>query len=356
MSRMQSRRSRILRRSLLVLATVVGLASCRTVRFYAQAAKGQWEMLGKARPIPEVLADKASSPKLVERLKLVQDLRDFARQDLHLPADKQFADYTDLGRPYAVWVVFASKEFSVEPVGWWYPLVGTLSYRGYFDPESALAEGEKLKAQGLDVYVGGTDAYSTLGWFADPVLNTFLRRSDADLAELVFHELTHAKIFIPGDTDFNEALATTVGQAGVRKWLRSRGRLKDLHDYELELRKDQEIVSLLLGTRAELEKLYKKSAPDETLRQAKAATFQRMLARYAHIKGRWTGESRYDRFFEKPMNNARLNTVATYYDLVPDFEKLLGRCQGDIDTFLARVEAMKALPREKRRETLAKAP
>lgn len=345
-----------LRNALLLVAASAALASCGTVRFYAQAARGQWEMLHKARPIPEVLADKASSSKLREKLTLVQELRQFARDDLHLPVDQQFRDYSDLGRPYAVWVVFAAPEFSIEPKGWWYPLVGTLSYRGFFDPAPAKVAAEKLKAQGLDVYVGGTDAYSTLGWFADPVLNTFLRRDDADLAELIFHELTHAKLFIPGDTDFNEALATAVGQAGVRKWLRSKGRLKELDAYEGELQKDREIISLLLATRAELEKLYARPEPEKAMRQAKSDTFLRMRQKYEGIKRRWTGDSRYDRFFEKPMNNARLNTVATYYDLVPDFERLLNRCGGSIDTFLARVEAMKSQPKDVRRKDLAKAP
>lgn len=348
---------RRLRHALIVVTAAVALASCGTVRFYAQAAKGQWEMLGKARPIPEVLADKSSSVTLKERLKLIQKLRQFAREELHLPAEKQFSDYSDLGRQYAVWVVFASQEFSVEPKGWWYPLVGTLSYRGFFNAADAKAEGEKLAATGLDVYVGGTDAYSTLGWFADPVLNTFLRRDDAELAELIFHELTHSKLFIPGDTDFNEALATAVGQAGVRKWLRSEGRTRDLAEYERELAKDREIVNLLLATRVELEMLYAKyPEPNDALRQAKADAFKGMRARYDVVKRQWQGRSRYDRFFEKPMNNARLNTVATYYNMVPDFERLLKRCDGNVDTFLAKVEAMKGQSKEKRRELMAKAP
>jgi len=353
---MTARLQRILRRSLLVLVTAVALASCGTVKFYTQAARGQWEIMGKARPIPEVLADPATGGKLKQRLRLVQELRDFARKELHLPAEKQFGGYTDLGRPYVVWVVFASKEFSVKPKGWWYPLVGTLSYRGFFDAASAKAEGKKLKDQGLDVYVGGTEAYSTLGWFADPVLNTFLHRDDASLAELIFHELTHARLFIAGDTDFNEALATAVGQAGVRKWLRSRGRMDDLAEYEQGLTQDREIIDLLLSTRGELETLYATPSSAPSLREAKAAAFQRMQIRYGEIKRRWTGDSRYDRFFEQPMNNARLNTVATYYDLVPDFERLLKRWDGDVNVFLAKVEAMKSQSKDERRASVTKAP
>lgn len=342
--------------SILILVIAVGsLVSCGTVKFYAQAAHGQWFLLHKARPIPDVLADAATGIKVKTKLKLVQELRDFAKNSLHLPVTKQFSDYSDLGRDYAVWVVFAAPELSVEAKTWWYPLVGTLKYRGYFDEKSAVAEGQKLKSQGLDVYVGGTDAYSTLGWFADPVLNTFLRRGDAELAELIFHELTHSKIFIPGDTDFNEALATAVGQAGVRRWLKSQNQAAALEEYENNLAKDEEIVRLLLDTRTNLKNLYEKDGGDaEAKRTAKAAIFAQMQERYGEIKKRAKGDSRYDRFFAKPMNNARLNTVATYHDYIPGFERMLQECQGDLDQFFIRVEAMRSMAPKARRAALMK--
>jgi predicted aminopeptidase len=328
---------------------VVMLSSCRTIGFYSQAAQGQWQILRAARPLPEVIADGKSSAPLKQKLLLIEELRAYAKTTLHLPVDKQFKDYADLKRRYVVWVVFAAPAYSVEAEGWWYPLVGTLHYRGFFTEAAATAEAEKLMAKGLDVHVGGTEAYSTLGWFADPVLNTFLNRDTADLAELIFHELTHARIFIAGDTEFNEALATAVGGFGVREWLRSKGDKKALQDYEASMVKDREIIKLLLSTRAELKTAYA-TATDKAA--AKAACFAEMRQRYEGIKQRWTGASPYDRFFAKPMNNARLCTVSTYYDMVPDFERLIALYPGDIDGFFARVAELGELDHDARRLAL----
>lgn len=324
-------------RVLMLFSALVLLGSCRTVQFYSQAALGQWEMLHKARPIDEVIADPKSSAELKRKLRLVLELRTFAKEHLHLPSDKPFQDYTDLGRQHVVWVVYAAPEFSVEAKEWWYPLVGSLKYRGFFKEADAKAEGERLKAQGLDVFVGGVDAYSTLGFFADPILNTFLRRSDAELAELIFHELTHVRVFVGSDTDFNEALAIAVGEHGVHAWLRYKGDAKALREYDQHLAKDREIIQLLLRTRETLKTAYATKADK---RVAKTRCFSAMQSDYAAIKQRWTGDSRYDRFFAVPMNNARLNTVATYYDQVPKFEKLLKDCGYDLEKFFEKVEQM----------------
>ncbi len=344
---MPASRSRFRPRHWLILAfAVLGLASCRTLKFYAQAAHGQWEIVHKARPIPEVIADPTTKPDLRNRLTLVQTIRDYARNELHLPAEKQFKDYADLNRHYVVWVVFAAPEFDTEAYTWWYPLVGTLKYRGFFTETAAKEEAEKLKAQGLDVYVGGTEAYSTLGWFADPVLNTFIHRNEAELAELIFHELTHARLFLPGDTDFNEALATAVAEASVRRWLTSRGETAKLNAYEQNLAKDRQIIQLLLDTQAQLKAAYA-GGGDRALQ--KASIFREMEKRYAAIRQQWQGDSRYDRFFAKPMNNARLNTVATYYDLLPAFERLLKACHGDLEKFFSVLKETKSLSKNERR-------
>lgn len=347
---MRAPRYRLRPRHWLILAlSVLGLVSCRTLKFYAQAAHGQWEIVHKSRPIPEVLADPSTKPDLRSRLALVQTLRDYAQKELHLPAEKQFKEYADLNRRYVVWVVFAAPEFDTEAHTWWYPLVGTLKYRGFFTESAAKDEENKLKTQGLDVYVGGTEAYSTLGWFADPVLNTFIHRNEAELAELIFHELTHARLFLPGDTDFNEALATTVAEASVQRWLTSRGETAKLTAYEQNLAKDRQIIHLLLDTQSQLKTAY---ASGDDLPRKKATIFKDMERRYAAIRQQWRGDSRYDRFFAKPMNNARLNTVATYYDLLPAFERLLKECHGDLEKFFAVLKATKSLSKHERRKRL----
>jgi len=320
--------------------------SCGTIKFYTQAAGGQLEIWRKSRPNAAVLADAKVDERVKKRLRLIEELRTFAADHLRLPT-KSFGKYCDLKRPHVVWVVFAAPEFSVEARRWWYPLVGHLKYRGFFDEKDAKAEGERLKKQGLDVFVGGVDAYSTLGYFKDPVLNTFLHRSDTDLAELIFHELTHAKVFIPGDTDFNEAFATANAEDGVRRWLRSKDNLSALRDYEAGLLRSRQTIRLLLDTRNRLKKLYTLhdfATPDGE-RQAKQRVFEDML-RQGGASGIQT------RILQKngaaTWNNARLNTVAAYYTLVPGFERLMKKHGGDLGSFHRAVEAMRKLKDEER--------
>ncbi len=346
-----------LRRNLIRLtcavAVITALASCGTVKFYTQAVSGQAQIWWRSKPIPSVLST-TTDAKLKTRLQLVQQMRDFAAKELQLPADKSFHHYADLGRDCVVWVVFAAPEFSTEGKSWWYPIVGSLKYRGFFDKTAAKKLGETLKSDGLDVVVGGTEAYSTLGWFADPVLNTFLHRDPPELAELIFHELTHIKLFIPGDTDFNEAMATAVGQEGSRRWLRSQGKTAELAQYENALAKDHEIMRLLEKKRTELTKLYaaNRSLPIEQQRQAKAAAMASLQDDYQVIRQRWGGDSRYDRFFKVPMNNARLSNLSSYYQLVPAFNRLLKACDGDLGKFYQQVASFKSLSQSERRKRL----
>ena len=275
------------------------------------------------------------------------------RAQLDLPAQREYGRYTDLGRRYVSWVLFAAPEFSVEGKTWWYPFVGDLIYRGYFSEKDARAEARRLKAQGLEVYVGGVEAYSTLGVFRDPVLNTFFHRTDAEVAELIFHELTHVKCFLPGDSDFNEAFATANAEMAVRRWLLSKGDRAALAEYESALAKDRDIVRLLLDTRAKLGQLYaQKNLSPEEMRRRKATIFVQLHAGYLEIRRQHHGDSVYDRAFAKPWNNARLNTVATYYDLVPAFERLLEREHGNLPAFYAAVEKMRHLSKAQRRARL----
>ena len=339
--------------ALIVSVLVVATAGCSTVKFYSQAIQGQAEIMGKARPVAVVMRDEKVSVEVRRKLALTQEVRRFAEEQLSLPAHRQYDRYTDLGRPYVSWVVYAAPEFSVEGKTWWYPLLGPLEYRGFFSKSAAEEEAANLRSKGCEVYVGGVKAYSTLGWFRDPVLNTFFQSTDAELAELLFHELTHVKHFRPGDTDFNEAFATANAEHGVRRWLKSKGDRPALARYEASLAKDREIIRLLLQTREKLNRLYlSKSSTVAQMRRGKAAILQQMREEYARIRARWRGDSRYDRTFAKPWNNARLNTVATYYDLVPGFERLLEAKRGDLKSFYAAVEAMRTMTKMERRAVL----
>ncbi len=336
-------------------AAALLLVSCRAVSYYTQAAQGQWRILHGAVPVEKVLADPSVPDKIKEKLQLVAELRRFAAKELHLPAESQYDHYCDLQRPYVVWVVFAAPEFSVEAKTWWYPLVGSLKYRGYFREADAKAEADRLRARGCDVFMAGTEAYSTLGWLRDPVLNTFLNRSDADLAELVFHELTHQRLYLSGDTDFNEAFATAVGEAGTRRWLQSKGRSRELEVYESGKRFQRAVISALLACRDRLNTLYGEppEGGESALRGRKAAELQTLRKTVRQL--------RLDHGVTAPakgapttrLNNASLNSAAAYYTLLPGFERILGEVQGDIGGFFARVEAMKPLSREQRKALLA---
>jgi predicted aminopeptidase len=327
------------------------LCSCSTARFYSQALSGQVELMQKARPVAEVIASPKTKPLLKQKLTTVTDILSFAEREMQLPTEGQYNRYSDLGRSHVVWVVFAAPEFSITPKKWSYPLLGKLAYRGFFKESLAQTESAQLKAEGYDVHVAGVDAYSTLGFLRDPLLNTFIGRDDADLAELISHELTHQRLYIKGDTDFNEAFATAVGQEGARRWLRARGRIKELAQYEKDLRAERAFVTLALATRVELDKAYAAAdRPREALLAQKQAILDRFKQRAIALDHEHGGSMSIGRWFKKPVNNARLATLSTYFEMLPGFEALLRRNGGNLEAFFAEVEAMRKLPRDERKK------
>lgn len=342
-------------RAIVVLLLLgASLVSCQTAKFYTQAVRGQWEVLARARPIPKVLAAPETTPELRRKLELVEKLRGFAHDQLKLPNDKQFRSYADLGRAYVVWNVVAAPEFSIEARTWSYPFLGKLKYRGFFTEQAAKDEAAGLKAQGFDVAVGGVRVYSTLGVFSDPVLNTFIEEDEAELAETIFHELTHARFFVAGDTDFNEAYATASAQLGVRVWLGARGDSVALADYERSLREGARLFDLLKETRAKLATLYaaRGSLADEALRREKTLILNKVMARYAQMRSAGKSNGTHSKWVGPSLNNARLAALATYHDLVPAFVRLYHEQGGDWEKFHKAVAGMKYLSKEERRERL----
>jgi len=355
-----------IQKSLIILALVlliIGLSGCETVSFYGQAIKGQYQLVAGQQPIDELLEDAKTEPRLKKQLQLLQGLRAFADKELKLPVDNHYRKYVDVHRPYVVWNVEAAPEFSMEPKSWWYPLVGSLEYRGYFSKRAAQHYAATLRKKGSDAYIGGASAYSTLGWFKDPVLNTFIFDPEPDLAETIFHELGHQRVFARGDTDFNEAFATTVGQEGARRWLRAKGDTNAFEHYEAELRRNNDFVHLIMDARQELEILYgderteagkikasKKphELPPDQLRERKKAIFERLQKRYAKAKADWGGDTEYDDWFSRELNNAQLNSVAAYYDLVPGFEQLLKLNGDDLEKFYDAAERLSKKPKKER--------
>lgn len=334
---------------------------CQQVQFYHQAVSGHLAILAGRKSIPKLVEDPATPSDLRKKLTLVLELRRFAQTHLQLPADGHYLHYVDTGRSSVVWNVYAAPPLSVQAREWFYPFVGRLSYRGYFADADALKMARQLKSEGYDTYVGGVTAYSTLGWFRDPVLNTFIHDSDADLAELIFHELSHQKLFVRGDTDFNEAFATAVSEEGVRRWLNHENRSKELSTYQAACRRRDEFVGLVLRTRGRLEKAYSKyqdenqkpghSLPAEAV-HAKKEILGQLQEEYQQLRSTWGGNTEYDGWFNQPVNNAQLNTIDSYHRLVPAFRRMLDDSGGDLNRFFAEVRSLSKLTRAARLEKL----
>jgi predicted aminopeptidase len=328
-------------RLLAVALIVTGLPGC-AIGYLMQAGQGQWQLMRARRPIEQVIADPASSEELKGRLRLVQDARNFAVIDLNLPDNRSYRSYSDLKRPYVVWNVVAAPEFSVVPQRWCFPFTGCLSYRGYFRERDARKVAAALAARGNDVMVGGVSAYSTLGHFSDPVLNTMLRYGDLELVSIIFHELAHQLIYVRGDSEFNESFAVTVEQEGLRRWLASRGRSVELQDYLERQHAEQLIIDVFADGRRQLAALYALSPPPplEQLRDRKreilAATGEQVLSVERQFKLR-TG---YDEWIAAGLNNAHLASVGTYFNCVSGFERLLDANGGSLPAFYAAVRKM----------------
>ena len=339
------RRRKWLVGGILAAILLVGLTGCQSLGYYKQAIQGQCRIYWAQHSIEKVVKDPRTPEALKEKLGLVLELRKFADRELHLPPNGHYLKYADLQRRFVVWNVYAAPELSLEPKRWWYPLVGSLKYRGYFSELHARKYATNLIHDGYDVFVGGVEAYSTLGWFHDPVLNTFIHHTPADLAEIIFHELTHQKVFAKGDTDFNEALATAVAEEGVRRWLETRGDTNALRQYVVSEQRNEQFVQLVTDARNQLKQLYgdvdegeakggaAPAVPDEVKRREKEKILDNLKLRYAKMKADWGGYAGYDNWFGRPINNAQLNTIAAYYDLVPYFQRLLQSEHGDLKKF-----------------------
>lgn len=335
----------------LALVATLALASgggCGTVGFYAQAAHGQFELLAARRDFAEVEADPATAPDLRTRLAAIADLRRYAVEHLALPDDGAYTRYVALHRPAAVWTVVAAPALSLAPRTYCFPVTGCVPYRGWFEADEAEAEAERLRAAGDDVSVGAVPAYSSLGWFDDPVLDTFALWPLGRLAELLCHELAHRRLYVPGDAAFNEAYATAVGRLGAEAWLTARGETAALAAWRKELAVQAGLRGVLLGARSELAALYASPLPEAEQRAQKARLIEAARTRYVAVLAAHglSGTA-------PALNNARLALLATYEDAVPAFERLFRETGSDWPAFHRAVAALAALPPDERRARLA---
>jgi len=333
---------------LLRLVALACLALPLTGCYLLQAASGQMQVLAKREPIAKVLRDPATSPKLRDKLEYLSAARDFASRELGLPDNASYRSYAALNRPYVVWNVFATAEFSVQPRRWCFPIAGCVVYRGYFNQRSAERYARHLRMRGDDSTVGGVAAYSTLGHFADPVLSTMLGWSDTQLAATVFHELAHQLIYVPGDSEFNEAFATAVEETGLERWLNLNGRAHDLPAWRLRRERNDQFIQLLLAARERLRLLYASGLPVAEMRHRKQQEFGRLKYDYQQLKASWNGYAGYDAWFDRALNNANLVSAATYHGCLPGFERLLASVDGSLPRFYAEVRKIAALDKAAR--------
>ena len=307
------------------------------MHFYTQGVRGQVEILQKSRPNAEVIASAKTPEWIKKQIILTEELCDFASKELDLPGDSAYHKYADLGRRHVVFVLHAATEFSLEPKTWYYPVVGELDYRGYFSEEDAIAYSRKLEADGYEVYLGGTNAYSTLGVFHDPLLNTFIDYPEIDLAEIIFHELTHRKIFKNGDTTFNESLANVVQEEGVRKYLRVNGRKAALAEYEERLVRRRDFYNEIAITREQLTRLYASDATEDEMRAEKKRILEKLKNRARALQNRWKTKSLED-WLNLDLTNAHLLALITYNGDMPKFQKMFANSGGDFQQFFNEVE------------------
>ncbi len=323
-------------------------AGCASPLYYAQAVSGQMEILTKRRPVEEVLADPATTPETRRQIELVRRLREFASRELLLPDNRSYRTYADLDRPFVLWNVFATPELSLEPRQWCFIVAGCVPYRGYFARDKAEQFAAKLKQKGYDVYVGGVPAYSTLGWFNDPLLNTFIHRSEADLAGLLFHELAHQKIYVSGDSVFNESFATVIELEGVKRWFQQSGNAKETGAYRQKIKRREEFTALVLKHRARLKEIYASNLSESEKRLAKMRVFGQLRNDYATLKADWGGYPVFDNWFAQDLNNAHLIAIGLYTQYVAAFQALLAQHDGNLATFYREVERLAQLPPDER--------
>ncbi len=335
----------------LVLASALAMAGCGAL-YVAQAARGQMQVLNARRPIERLLEDPKTSQELRQRLVSVRAARAFAVRELGMPDNESYTTYADLQRPYVVWSVVATPEFSVEPREWCFPIVGCVAYRGYFSEARAEKFAAALRARGNDVIIGGIAAYSTLGKFSDPILNTMLGYGEDELAAILFHELSHQLVYIADDTAFNEAFAVTVEHEGLARWLAAQGRSAELANYQARRRRQAQIVGVVAGYRERLEALYRQPISTEAMRTRKAEVFGELLAELEALDKVHGSRSAFTAEVGRGPNNARLASLATYYDCVPGFERLLERQERDLPRFYAAVRELAKLSRAARRAEL----
>ena len=341
-----------------LIATAIGclaaafVGGCTNIPYYLQSVRGQIDIWSRQYDIETLIDRPDTAVPLREKLREVLAIREYASSELALPRNGSYRSYANLERPFAVWNVVATPEFSIQPRQWCFVFAGCVNYRGYFDKADADGFAAGAAAQGYDVYVGGVPAYSLLGYFPDPVLKTFVNYPRAQLARLIFHELAHQVVYVRDDSIFNESFAVAVELEGSRRWLARYGTDADRLAHEQVTQRREQFVALIERYRERLDALYQTSLPRDAMRAEKAAMFAEMRADYARLRESWGGFHGYDRWFAQAPNNALLASVGIYSTRVPAFQALLAREGGDLQRFYAEAKKIARLPKPQRTAAL----
>ncbi|UZE95720.1 aminopeptidase [Alkalimarinus alittae] len=323
------------------------IQGCSTLTYYQQAIVGQYTILSDREDIDSLIADDATPKELKQKLETVRHIRAFSATEMQMNIGKSYAQYSDTKRDYVVWNITAAPELSLTPHQWCYPVIGCQSYRGYFQQHTAEVEANKLQQQGFDIWVGGVSAYSTLGWFNDPILNTFIYRDDSDLAALLIHELSHQVLYIKDDTAFNESFATAVELEGLRRWLISVNQAALIHHHQRRLKEKKLFIATVSDAIEKLKAIYASGLSDTTKRQQKQKIISAMRSEYQRnvINSDLSGV--FTHWFDK-VNNAKLITVSNYYHYVPAFTAMIAESEGDMAQFYKAVKALSKLDKASR--------
>lgn len=336
----------------ILLLFTASLSGCSTLSYYMDAINGHAEILNRQHTVDEVISNPDTSETLRSALLDFQQARTFAVNELLLPDNNSYRNYADIGRDYAVWNVIAAPRLSVEPRQWCFLVIGCFNYRGFFREYKAQEYARRLNEDGFDTYVAGSRAYSTLGWFEDPLLNTMILQDQANRIGLLFHELAHQKIYFDNDSAFNEAFAVFVEQEGVRRWLIARHKDDLYARYTRTLHRRAQFHALLLDTRAKLSRIYNSNRSDTFKLQKKSELFAELKQDYQKLKQTWEGYAGYDVWMQQSLNNAHLALVATYREQVALFDRLLACHNGDLQTFYRHIRELEPLDRDERRQAL----
>ena len=321
------------------------VSGCQTLGYYHQAAMGQWQVSTSAKPVNDLLSDPATPHELRERLQLVQAIRQFAADELGLAIKARYTRYTDLHRDFVLWNVFAAPEFSLQAKTWCYPFVGCVPYRGYFKEPAATRQAARLTAKGYETYVGGVPAYSTLGWFKDPVLNTFVDWPEPELVNLLVHELSHGQLWVNGDVAFNESFATAVAEIATRVWFAQKERMADYDAWQQRRQAWLSFRALLLQLKSRLETYYEQSEGlDDGARRLGKSQLQAAFLECVQATARF---ARYRSFATEELNNAYLVSLSTYRQWVPAFKMLFVEHDSWTAFFSAAAELAERGPEER---------